>query len=376
MILFRSLCKELYSCLLAIILVLLIIFITNQFVQLVKSVAHGQLTMLAVLKVISLQVPLLLGYLLPLSFYLAIMLVLGRFYLDHEMAVLSACGVSKAKLLGMVMVFGLMLSIIVTWLILWVEPVIQSYRITVVEKAAAVASIDKIQPRSFKRLPKGGVFYVGDLSHRKDQLYNAFLAFHKQPTHAGQSAYWDITVAKMAQHSERYQHVGQFLEFDQGGRYLGIPGHNDFKEMHFKRYGIKLALHLASTRDWPMNVPTLQLWQLAKTNLKAAAMLQWRIAMPVSVFLLALIAFPLSCVNPRLGRFTQLLPAILIYTVYADLLFLGRAWIEHGVVSPALGLWWLQGAMLLLGIILNLHFFGWRRIVGMLGRREVHYAST
>jgi lipopolysaccharide export system permease protein len=43
-----------------------------------------------------------------------------------------------------------------------------------------------------------------------------------------------------------------------------------------------------------------------------------------------------------------LLPAILIYIVYANLLWIARRWVEQGVTPVAIGMWWVHGLMLLL----------------------------
>ena len=90
MIIFRYLCRELFSHLLAITVVLLMILITNQFVHYLKGAASGEITMTAVIQMVSLQVPLLLGYLLPLALYLSILIAYGRLHVDHEMVVLPA----------------------------------------------------------------------------------------------------------------------------------------------------------------------------------------------------------------------------------------------------------------------------------------------
>src|SRR5437870_8952092 len=129
MIIFRYLNRELYFHLLAIMVVLLIIFITNQFVRYINCVASGELTMGVVMKIMSLQVPLLLSYLLPLGVYLSLLLVFGRLYTDHEMTVLNACGISKIQLLGMVSLFCLMVMALVAWLMLWAVPMMENYQI-------------------------------------------------------------------------------------------------------------------------------------------------------------------------------------------------------------------------------------------------------
>jgi len=85
------------------------------------------------------------------------------------------------------------------------------------------------------------------------------------------------------------------------------------------------------------------------------AELEWRISLALSVLVLTLLAVPLSKVKPKQGRYAKLAPAVLFYIVYANLLFLARAWIKKGVLAPWLGIWWVH-----LLILLIAGFFIWR----------------
>ena len=68
--------------------ILLVIFITNQSLQFLQRAAMGQLPATDILHAIALQIPLLLGYLLPLGLYLGVLLTLGRMHMESEMTVL------------------------------------------------------------------------------------------------------------------------------------------------------------------------------------------------------------------------------------------------------------------------------------------------
>ncbi len=359
MIIFRYLFREIYSYLLAITSVLLIIFITNQFERYLSGAAMGSFTMLTVMKIMALQVPLLIGYLLPLGFYLAILLALGRMYMDHEMTVLSACGVSRAKLLSVVLFFAVILAIFVAWLMLWVEPIIEEDQAKLIQHAVASATVSKIIPMQFQPLGKAGVIYAEQVDHSNNAMHQVFFAFRQKD--ASGKLGWDVTNARKSYEVKSANGDGYFV-FDEGHRYVGIPGELNFQAMKFQRYGWRIPQIVPPLSNWPNNVPTWELMKMAKTNLKAAGTIQWRIAMPLTVIILALIAFPLSRVNPRLGKFGKLIPAILIYTVYADFIFMGRAWIFDGEVSPTIGLWWLHGSFLILALVLNFYSVGFKRV--------------
>ena len=82
------------------------------------------------------------------------------------------------------------------------------------------------------------------------------------------------------------------------------------------------------------------------------AELQWRIAMPLATVLLAALAVPLSRTGPRQGRFAKLFVAVVIYALYMNFLAVARSWVEHGVIPPALGLWWVHGLLLAVIVVL------------------------
>lgn len=377
MIIFRYLCKELYSSLLAITLVLLIIFITNQFIHYLKDAASGQITMTAVMQIMSLQIPLLLGYLLPLGLYLSILISYGRLYVDHEMTVLSSCGMSRAQLMGMTTIIALAVMFIVAALMLWVEPMVQGYRTRILDEAITNASIQKIVPKRFQVLKNHQVLYADQVSREDQTLYHFFMA---KPSLKDRQ--WDVTLSATAKEQDVKGLTGKFIVFRDGHRYIGAAGQKNFQQIDFKDYGVRLETSKAHINDWPNNVPTYDLWHLIDEEKnpqrlrKLQAMLQWRMAMPISVILFTLLAFPLSEVKPRSGKFARLFPAILIYIGYADLMFLGRAWIQRGALDPALGLWWIHGLALVLGIVLNVQRIGWHRVFSFAWLRGRPHAST
>jgi lipopolysaccharide export system permease protein len=70
------------------------------------------------------------------------------------------------------------------------------------------------------------------------------------------------------------------------------------------------------------------------------------------VFVVTLLAVPLSRVNPRQGRFLKLLPAILLYMAYLAVLIAARGALDKEKLPAALGLWWVHGLFALIGLLL------------------------
>lgn len=372
MIIFRYLSKEVLATLLATTLILLIIFITNQFVHYLSDAADGKITTESVMKVMSLQVPLLLGYLLPLSLFLGLLLTLGRFCVDHEMVVLSSCGVSRTQIVMMVMTLALFIMGIVAWLMLSVEPKMQYYRAAILTNAVATSTLGKILPGRFQPIGDSGrVFYAANIAKHHGGMGQVFLA---QKTETAGAERWDLVSADEA-YDMNSKENGHFILFKNGVRYVGAPGQLKFDIVKFDEYGIRLYMPPEDFAARVEALPTHKLWLRAQTDRKADAELQWRIALPLSVIAFALLAVPLSQVNPRKGKFAQMLPAILIYIVYANLMFVGRAWLEKGVINRHWGLWWIDALLVILALILLFVQSAWWQQLRALRRRR-QYAHS
>jgi lipopolysaccharide export system permease protein len=149
----------------------------------------------------------------------------------------------------------------------------------------------------------------------------------------------------------------KFVVAVDGYRYEGTPGQNNYKIIQFKKYAVRIPNQTITSQHQAQEViPTNVLWKNYFQNPKDAAELQWRFSMPLSAFLLALLAIPLSYIRPRQSRYAQFLPAILIYVIYIELLFVARDWVEQKTVPIVLGVWWVH--LLLIFVILLL--FNWQ----------------
>jgi lipopolysaccharide export system permease protein len=143
----------------------------------------------------------------------------------------------------------------------------------------------------------------------------------------------------------------RFVVLLNGRRYDGEPGMADYRVMQFERYSVRMEpkevgeLQLSSQL-----MPTLDL--LEKPTAAGRGELVWRIGLPIATVLLAMLAIPLSFVNPRAGRTNSLIFAVLTFTIYLNLLGVSRAWVAQGKLGAVQGTWGVHGLMLiLLGVL-------------------------
>ncbi len=108
---------------LAVAFTLLVIVISSRLVAYLGSAAAGELPAGLVFSVIFFRIPGFLELILPLAFFISVLLALGRLYVDSEMVVITACGISPLRLCGMVLLPGVLVAALVAATSLWVSPV-------------------------------------------------------------------------------------------------------------------------------------------------------------------------------------------------------------------------------------------------------------
>lgn len=367
MILLRYLGKEVYGALLASTFILLALLISNQFVHYLTQAAAGVIPIRTVMQMMSIQIPLLLGILLPLGLYVGILMSYGRLYTDREMIVLFACGFSKIRLLGYTFGFACIVAGVVAWIMLIVQPSVEKLKRQILLEAATASPLEKVFPGQFIKVGSNLTFYVQKLSADHQKLYTIFAA---QPQAHPNKTVWNITVAAEGEQMQDPKTQDHFLVLKNGYRYTGVPGQLDFQIVQYKTYGIRIEPNAIPADTRVDTISTKTLWQDRHQRLAYETELQWRLSLPIMALVLTLIALPLSRVDPRQGRFARLLPALLIYTAYLNLLFAGKIWLGKGQIPPYIGLWGIHLIFLGLGIVLIGYFIGWRQIKAQMTRSQ------
>ena len=94
MIIYHYLSKQLFRATASVTAILLMIFVGGRFIKYMAEAAQGRLAGEVLLLIMAYRLPSFLELILPLGIFVGILLAYGRLYLDSEMTVLSASGVS------------------------------------------------------------------------------------------------------------------------------------------------------------------------------------------------------------------------------------------------------------------------------------------
>ncbi|MEZ5547063.1 MAG: LPS export ABC transporter permease LptF [Pseudomonadales bacterium] len=351
MIIFRYLAKNVVVTLLAVTAVLLLIIMSGRFIKYLAEAAAGELSVDVLFSLIGYKMPSFLELILPLGLFLGILMSYGRLYLDSEMTVLSACGMSTKRLVIYTMIPALFVMLLVGLLSLELSPWGTRKVDEIFRAQDSRTEFDTLIPGRFQELGTGGrVTYTEKLTDKRKRMENVFISqrMEKKP---GKKPELILLVAKSGSQYIDAATGSHFLLLENGYRYDGNPGDPEYRITQYEKYGVKIPRPAERAARVKAELkPTREL--INSENPQDIAQLQWRISLPLLVPIITLIAIPLSRVNPRQGRWLRLLPSIFLYMGYLVLLSTTRTAIEDGKVSPQLGLIWVHLLFLAIGIVL------------------------
>ncbi len=338
---------------------LLVIIMSHRFAGFLGDAAAGDIPAGAVGTLVALSAVNYLVILIPISFFLAIMLALGRLYKDSEMAAMMAVGVGPYRLYRGLAWLMIPVVLLVTWLSLVLAPGAAATAERVQEQAEQEARLGVFEPGAFQRLDGAdGVFYAE--GRDGEWLRQVFI----QGVEGEEQVVIRAERARLESRDER-----RYLVLENGLRYEFQPGQRELQRTRFDRHGIRIP-----EDEDPVHAEDRQTRStgelLASDQPEDQAELHWRLAMPVGGLVLAILAVPLSRSSPREGRYGRLFVGILVYLVYSNLLGVGQVWLEGGQVPAALGLWWVHGLFAALALVLLARQNDWLGSLRLVRARE------
>lgn len=338
MIFQRSLLREFAIMGIATFIVLLAITITTQLIRFLGYAARGNISTDAVLTFLGFASLRYLPILLSLTLFISVLMTLTRSYRDSEMVVWFTSGQGLNAWIRPVLIYAAPLVFVIAVLSLLLSPwsmgKTEEYR-RQLESRDEVAAIS---PGVFKESRNAErVYFVEKLAANLTTVANIFV-------HSEEDGQIGTTVAKRG-YQETAPNGDRFLVLQNGRRYIGPPGSAEFRIIEFEKYSLRIES--SEARESLPSVKSRSTADLMKEkSAEATAELIWRAGLPISAFVLCLLAIPMSFVNPRAGRSLNLMLAALLYMVYSNLLSIFQAWVAQQRIGPFLGMWSVHVVML------------------------------
>ncbi|MGC9163265.1 MAG: LPS export ABC transporter permease LptF [Thiomonas sp.] len=342
--------------------VLFTVVITLMLIRILGQASDGQASPQDVFLLIGLTALSYLQIVITLSLFLAVLLTFTRLWLDSEMIIWRTTGVGWARLMGSVLRFSWPILLLIAALTLFAWPWANQQSTALRIRFEQRSDIARVAPGQFRESASGKrVFFIDKGAQAGGVAHDIFI----RDETSGQ------TVLITAQSAQVQRIDGQpFLVLRKGNRYAHTPGQPDYTITAFESLEMRLDAAsglgtMAPPKNGPVNwltqpdrnVPTQYLFNPAVSNWLGE--LSWRLGVPLSAALLALMALPLASGSVRTGRAGSLIAAILIYLIYFNLINVLQGWISERRVGFASGFVLLHGAALLFLLALLWRGNGW-----------------
>lgn len=343
----RALTREMGLTTGAVLTVLIAIALVVLFIRLLGDVARGELANEAVFAFLGFSLLYFLPVLMTIALFSGVLLPLSRMWRDSEMVIWLNAGLSQMQWMRPVLTFAAPFSLVILFLTLVLNPWVQTKKSEYRQDLKSRSESSLIAPGLFAE--SGAVqrvYYVESLNPLTGIVRNVFM----QSRIDGQLG---LVVAREGSHTE-LPDGSRYLVFKDGRRYEGTPGQLDYRIVQFERYWMRLDPVAAGDRETGIRQARVK-ELLADPTPPARAELLWRLGVPLSALILAVMAIPLSFVNTRARRSYGLVTALLLYFVYNNLLSLSQAWVAQDKLNPWVGM--LSSHLLMLFAVVALFYF-------------------
>ncbi len=351
LILFRYLTREVLLTMSAVAGILLLVIMGSRFIRYFAEAAEGDFPVTILGNLMLFHLPGFMELVLPLAFFLGILLAYGQLYMNSEITVMVACGISPLKLLNITLLPSMVVAVLVGICSIWLTPWGSMLTEEIIQEQRSRLDTSVLTPGRFQEFGEGRTAYISGFSRDGKKMEDVFV---HELGNRGENVPNYVTRADQGYQEIRDETGSRFLVLESGDRFGVTPGEHRAEHLSFERYIMRLGLSGDRRELDAMEYQnTAALWQ--NGGPAAMAQWQWRVGLPLMVFVLGLMAQPLSRVNPRQGRFAKLLPAVFLYVAYLSLLLAAIDAIGSGALPAALGVWPIHGAFLTLGLVLLWH---------------------
>src|SRR5205814_2227314 len=340
----RSLLREFAGLAGAVFMTLFAISLTTRLIRLLGQAAGGTIPSDAVIAFLGFFALGALPVLLSLTMFISVLMTLTRGWRDSEMVIWFASGLPLTAWLGPVRLFALPQIAVIAALSLFISPWAAQMAGQYSSKLETRDDVSRVTPGVFgETANKERVYFVESVSGHTNEVQNVFVSSVKQ----GKGG---VSMSRTGR-TETAPNGDRFIVLEQGRRYEGSPGDEQYRVTECDRYAARIETreNLGPER----NTKNLSTWSLITHPTKESlAELVWRVGIPVSALVLVLLAIPMSFVNPRAGRSANLLFALLTYMVYSNLLSVSQARVSQGRLDFSVGVWMVHAGMILLLVVL------------------------
>ncbi len=291
------------------------------------------------LKIFSFAVPYLLGFILPLSFLLGILLVMGRLISDNEMTAISATGISPLRILNIFLILAAILALFIFLLNNRFIPTAHYNYRNYTSGVCSQSMANVIEPGVFLENFADYVIYVSDKEDNK--LKNVFI--YETDRVKGVNK---VTFAKRGE----FAVDGDWMRIKLEEGFRDEPNPKNKRELYRLNFKVSFVdIHIEKKNSIvkkPSDMVSQELKdeikRLKRKGIKPVELeteFHKRISFSFSPIIFAFLAYGASFSIKHREKSINFGIAFLTAGIYYMLMMLGQSLAESCKITPALGMW-------------------------------------
>ena len=322
-ILSKSLNMEVFKSSSSVLLIFFLLVVGSRIVGYFEQAAEGNLDPAIILNVVALRFPDFITLLIPLSFFLGVLISISRIYAEREIYGFFSVGLAPFDLIKFLAPQALLYFLLTLILSLYVAPYTKALSQEILKIDSFEEQLESIKSDEIVSLNDGGFIYI----QNTDNLLTGVKALKQNQENSF------FVIADELSTSETKELIK--LNFNNGSFYSGIFSNSSKLQSNFNEFKLDIKKEKNLTNDMSLT----KLFDFSSDSNTAS--FQWNVSVPITILILLFIGVYISEVKPRQGRFSVILPGMLLYVMYLSLLILGR---EYIVDNPktSFGLWYVH----------------------------------
>ena len=295
MILNRYFLKSIFSYTLTISLIFILIIVSSRSIQYLEQASRGEISPEIVFSIVLLRLPEFLELILPLGFFLSIILSISKFRAESEFVIMEQSGFSIARVYYLLTIPALIICTMLVYFSTVLSPSFELRVSNLLEVRTLEERFKSLTPGKFHKLNDEILLFAKGKD--KNNLTDVFLKINDLEVNSN-----NVIVAKRVNITELEK---IFLNFEEGYSFSETKP-DQFMSVQFDKLSlVNKSLDNARIRSHSEESTKPFIWSISIIFMTVLSMF---------------IAVPISKISPRKGRYSRVLPGLLIFLTYTGLL--------------------------------------------------------
>jgi lipopolysaccharide export system permease protein len=313
-ILSKSFNLEVFKSSIAILTIFFLLVVGSRFVSYFEQASEGNLDPSIIFYAVFLRFPDFISLLIPLSFFLGILITVSRLYADREIYAYFSTGIAPINLAKFIFPQALTFALCAFLLSFYLAPSGKEISNDLLKIDTFEEQILSLEPGEIYLFKNSSGFITSE--GREGLNLNNVIFFNQLNEDSLLISSSSLNIEKLG---EEYD-----LSFEKGTMNSNLFSKDDRIFSTFGIFNFRINEQSSTTGQVLGDYFNNQ-------NTTLSSEFQWSLSFSMAIFILMFMAVYLGKVEPRKGRLSVILPGMFIYILYFSLLLLGKDYVSQNI---------------------------------------------